>query len=144
MILTIVTSVITLLFTSKFENNKVLFGFAIVAMIGLLASFIALLCAGFPAMKYGNPLSTKKMKDIAFSPSNLKSYIYYPKDELSQKLQEYLDTDFTDVEQHRLTMIKVKIDEYWAKKILLFVAHSILVFGAVFLIVTFGVGLFIL
>lgn len=143
-ILTIVTSVIAFLFVAKFENNKILFGFAIVAMIALLIAFIALLCAGFPAMKYRNPLSTKKKKDIAFSPRNLESYIHCSQQEFSQELQEYLNADFTDVEQYRITMLKEKINEYWAKKILLLIANSVLIFGAAFLIVIFGIGLFIL
>ena len=144
MILTIVTSVIAFLFAAKFENNKIIFGFAIVAMIALLIAFIALLWAGFPAMKYRNPLSTKKKKDIAFSPRNLESYIHFSQQEFSQKLQEYLNADFTDVEQYRITMLKEKINEYWAKKTLLLIANSVLIFGAAFLIVIFGIGLFIL
>ncbi len=147
MILTIVTSVIAFLFAAKFENDKILFGFAIVAMIALLIAFVSLLVASFPKASNvpgGRCFINKKYDDKHFEPSDTSTYIKMGSNQFVKALSKFLDSDLTDDEKQKALFLKSKANEYNYKKAWLSVAYWILIGGAVLLAFTFLYGLFAL
>ena len=79
-----------------------------------------------------------------FSPVNIVSYWELTNEQFIQKIQEYLDTDFTTHELLNAEILKEKINEYRFKSLLLKIAYGVLIVGAMILVVIFFIGLFVL
>ncbi len=142
LILTIITTIIAYLFVEKY-SSQTLFSLVIIAMVFLLLAFIALLLASFPNGRYKH-INCFKKKTIKFSPVNIVSYWELTNEQFIQRIQEYLDTDFTTHELLNAEILKEKINEYRFKSLLLKIAYGVLIVGAMILVVIFFIGLFVL
>ena len=113
-ILTIITAVITFLVSINVpKENELFWGFAILAIICSLMSFLYLLFAFYPVLRLKKSYKIsadidKKINSIknkvsnsntGLIPWNLKSYIKIPDEEFLVELEKYLQRDLTEDEK---------------------------------------------
>lgn len=158
-ILTIITAVITFLVSINVpKENELFWGFAILAIICSLMSFLYLLFAFYPVLRLKKSYKIsadidKKINSIknkvsnsntGLIPWNLKSYIKIPDEEFLVELKKYLQRDLTEDEKIKANFLKGKLNELYWKRRLLNTVYAVLVIGTITFIVLYYVSIAIM